>query len=170
MPIKMIPEIGHYALIVALLMACVQAVLPLAGAATRRPLWMAYARPMAAGQLAFLLIAYGCLTASYMLDDFSVVNVANNANSLLPWYYKFSAVWGNHEGSVLLWSLLLGASHRDTQLTGASSDAETARARQASHTPAPGCSSRARSRWRRHCAAMSEGGFPAPWGYCRIRG
>ncbi|MBY5943308.1 heme lyase CcmF/NrfE family subunit [Halomonas sp. DP5N14-9] len=104
----MIPEIGHYALIVALLMACVQAVLPLAGAATRRPLWMAYARPMAAGQLAFLLIAYGCLTASYMLDDFSVVNVANNANSLLPWYYKFSAVWGNHEGSVLLWSLILG--------------------------------------------------------------
>ncbi|MAR74456.1 MULTISPECIES: heme lyase CcmF/NrfE family subunit [unclassified Halomonas] len=108
MLIKMIPEIGHYALIVALLMACVQAVLPLAGAATRRPLWMAYARPMAAGQLAFLLIAYGCLTASYMLDDFSVVNVANNANSLLPWYYKFSAVWGNHEGSVLLWSLILG--------------------------------------------------------------
>ncbi len=108
MLIKMIPEIGHYALIVALLMACVQAVLPLAGAATRRPLWMAYARPMAAGQLAFLLIAYGCLTASYLLDDFSVVNVANNANSLLPWYYKFSAVWGNHEGSVLLWSLILG--------------------------------------------------------------
>ena len=108
MLIKMIPEIGHYALIVALLMACVQAVLPLAGAATRRPLWMAYARPMAAGQLAFLFIAYGCLTASYMLDDFSVVNVANNANSLLPWYYKFSAVWGNHEGSVLLWSLILG--------------------------------------------------------------
>tara|TARA_B100000678_G_scaffold286719_1_gene291961 strand:- start:726 stop:2726 length:2001 start_codon:yes stop_codon:yes gene_type:complete len=108
MLIKMIPEIGHFALIVALLMACVQAVLPLAGAATRRPLWMAYARPMAAGQLAFLLIAYGCLTASYMLDDFSVVNVANNANSLLPWYYKFSAVWGNHEGSVLLWSLILG--------------------------------------------------------------
>ncbi|WP_315900556.1 heme lyase CcmF/NrfE family subunit [Halomonas sp. DP8Y7-1] len=108
MLIKMIPEIGHYALVIALLMAVVQAVLPLAGAATRRPLWMAYARPMAAGQLAFLLIAYGCLTASYLLDDFSVVNVANNANSLLPWYYKFSAVWGNHEGSVLLWSLILG--------------------------------------------------------------
>jgi len=105
----MIPEIGHYALVIAMLMAAVQGVMPLAGAATRRPLWMAYARPMAAGQLLFLAIAYACLTASYMLDDFSVANVANNSNSLLPWYYKFSAVWGNHEGSVLLWSLLLAA-------------------------------------------------------------
>jgi cytochrome c-type biogenesis protein CcmF len=107
MLIKMIPEIGHYALVIALLMAVVQAVMPLAGAATRRPLWMAYARPMAAGQFLFVAIAYACLTASYMLDDFSVVNVANNSNSMLPWYYKFSAVWGNHEGSVLLWSLML---------------------------------------------------------------
>ncbi|QTF94528.1 MAG: heme lyase CcmF/NrfE family subunit [Halomonas sp. BM-2019] len=103
----MIPEIGHYALVIALLMAVVQSVMPLAGAATRRPLWMAYARPMAAGQFLFVAIAYACLTASYMLDDFSVANVANNSNSMLPWYYKFSAVWGNHEGSVLLWSLML---------------------------------------------------------------
>nr|WP_149286183.1 heme lyase CcmF/NrfE family subunit [Halomonas binhaiensis] len=107
--IEMIPEVGHYALIIALLMAAVQAVMPLAGAATRRPLWMAYAWPMATGQFLFLLLAYGCLTASYLLDDFSVINVANNANSMLPWYYKFSAVWGNHEGSVLLWSLILSA-------------------------------------------------------------
>ncbi|WP_299315638.1 heme lyase CcmF/NrfE family subunit [uncultured Halomonas sp.] len=107
MLIRMIPEIGHYALVIALLMAAVQAVMPLAGAATRRPLWMAYARPMAAGQFLFVAIAYACLTASYMLDDFSVMNVANNSNSMLPWYYKFSAVWGNHEGSVLLWSLML---------------------------------------------------------------
>ncbi len=96
--IKMIPEIGHFALIIALLMAAVQAVMPLAGAATRRPLWMAYGQPMAVGQFVFIAIAYACLTASYMLDDFSVANVANNSNSLLPWYYKFSAVWGNHEG------------------------------------------------------------------------
>lgn len=107
MLIKMIPEIGHFALIIALLMAMVQALMPLAGAATRRPLWMAYGQPMAAGQFLFIAIAYACLTASYMLDDFSVANVANNSNSLLPWYYKFSAVWGNHEGSVLLWSLML---------------------------------------------------------------
>ncbi|MDR5858954.1 heme lyase CcmF/NrfE family subunit [Halomonas eurihalina] len=109
MLIEMIPEIGHFALIIALLMAAVQACVPLAGAATRRPLWMAYARPMAAGQFAFLIVAYACLTASYLLDDFSVATVANNSNSMLPWYYKFSAVWGNHEGSVLLWSLILGA-------------------------------------------------------------
>ncbi|WP_170840175.1 heme lyase CcmF/NrfE family subunit [Halomonas daqiaonensis] len=105
----MIPEIGHYALIIALLMALVQGVMPLAGAATRRPLWMAYARPMATGQFLFLAIAYACLTASYLLDDFSVANVANNSNTMLPWYYKASAVWGNHEGSVLLWSLILAA-------------------------------------------------------------
>lgn len=108
MVIETIPEIGHFALIIALLMATVQGILPLAGAATRRPLWMAYARPAAAGQLAFVLVAYGCLTASFLLDDFSVITVADNSNSLLPWYYKFSAVWGNHEGSVLLWSLILG--------------------------------------------------------------
>ncbi|SEM03646.1 heme lyase CcmF/NrfE family subunit [Halomonas caseinilytica] len=109
MLIEMIPEIGHFALVIALLMAVVQAFVPLAGAATRRPLWMAYARPMATGQFAFLIVAYACLTASYLLDDFSVATVANNSNSMLPWYYKFSAVWGNHEGSVLLWSLILGA-------------------------------------------------------------
>jgi len=103
----MIPEIGHFALIIALLMALVQGIMPLAGAATRRPLWMAYARPMATGQFLFLAVAYACLTASYLLDDFSVANVANNSNSMLPWYYKASAVWGNHEGSVLLWSLIL---------------------------------------------------------------
>ena len=105
----MIPEIGHYALIIALLMALAQGVMPLAGAATRRPLWMAYARPMAAGQLLFVAIAFACLIISYQLDDFSVANVANNSNSMLPWYYKFSGVWGNHEGSVLMWSLILAA-------------------------------------------------------------
>lgn len=107
MLIKMIPEIGHFALVIALLMALVQSVMPLAGTVTRRPLWMAYGKPMATGQFLFVAIAYACLTASYMLDDFSVTNVANNSNSMLPWYYKFSAVWGNHEGSVLLWSLML---------------------------------------------------------------
>lgn len=105
--VKMIPELGHFALIIALLMAVVQTAMPLAGAATRRPLWMAYGHPMAVGQFLFIALAYLCLTTSYVLDDFSVANVANNSNSLLPWYYKLSAVWGNHEGSVLLWSLML---------------------------------------------------------------
>ncbi|HCR98813.1 MAG: heme lyase CcmF/NrfE family subunit [Halomonas sp.] len=107
MLVKLIPELGHFALIIALLMAVLQGVMPLAGAATRRPLWMAYGHPMATGQFLFIAAAYVCLTASYALDDFSVANVANNSNSLLPWYYKLSAVWGNHEGSVLLWSLML---------------------------------------------------------------
>ncbi|MFD2191186.1 heme lyase CcmF/NrfE family subunit [Pistricoccus aurantiacus] len=105
---KILPEFGHFALVLALLIAAVQAVIPLAGAATRRPLWMAYAKPMASAQFLFLVLAYLSLTASFMLDDFSVVVVADNSNSMLPWYYKFSAVWGNHEGSVLLWSLMLG--------------------------------------------------------------
>ncbi|MGO3700484.1 MULTISPECIES: heme lyase CcmF/NrfE family subunit [Halomonas] len=107
MLVKLIPELGHFALIIALLMAVLQGVMPLAGAATRRPLWMAYGHPMATGQFLFIAVAYVCLTASYAVDDFSVANVANNSNSLLPWYYKLSAVWGNHEGSVLLWSLML---------------------------------------------------------------
>ncbi|GAB2779987.1 heme lyase CcmF/NrfE family subunit [Halomonas shantousis] len=105
---RILPELGHFALIIALGLACLQAVVPLAGAATRRPLWIAFAQPMAWGQFAFLLVAYLCLTGSFLLDDFSVAYVANNSNSMLPWYYKFSAVWGSHEGSVLLWSLMLG--------------------------------------------------------------
>ncbi|SHE61597.1 cytochrome c-type biogenesis protein CcmF [Modicisalibacter ilicicola DSM 19980] len=105
---KIIPELGHFALILALLMALFQALVPMAGTLTRRPLWMAFARPLAGGQFLFLAIAYLCLTASFLLDDFSVAYVANNSNSMLPWYYKTTAVWGSHEGSVLLWSLILG--------------------------------------------------------------
>ena len=103
----MIPELGYYALILALAMTLVQASVPLAGAAFRRPLWMAFAQPMAWGQFMFLAIAFLSLTASFLLDDFSVAYVANHSNTLLPWYYKFSAVWGSHEGSVLLWALIL---------------------------------------------------------------
>ena len=104
---QLLPEIGHFALILGACLACVQAVVPLAGASTRRPLWMSFAQPMAWGQFLFVLIAYACLTASFLLDDFSVAYIANNSNSQLPWYFKFSAVWGSHEGSVLLWSLIL---------------------------------------------------------------
>ncbi|MBZ9540192.1 heme lyase CcmF/NrfE family subunit [Modicisalibacter tunisiensis] len=107
MLLPFIPEVGHFALILALMMALIQAGVPLAGAATRRPLWMAYARPMALGQFAFLLVAFASLMASFLFDDFSVAYVANNANSQLPWYYKATAVWGSHEGSMLLWCLML---------------------------------------------------------------
>ena len=108
MLVQIIPELGLFSLIVALGLAFLQATVPLVGVTLRRPLWMAFAEPMAWGQFAFLLVAYASLTTSFLLDDFSVAYVANNANSMLPWYYKFTAVWGGHEGSVLLWSLILG--------------------------------------------------------------
>lgn len=104
----MIPELGHLAMILALCFALVQATLPLLGAWRGDRLWMGLAQPAAWGQFAFLAFAFGCLTYSFMVDDFSVGYVANNSNSALPWYYKFSAVWGAHEGSLLLWALILG--------------------------------------------------------------
>jgi len=102
----MIPELGHLAIILALCMSLVQATLPLVGAWRGDRLWMSLARPAAWGQFVFLLIAFACLTYAFMVD-FTVAYVANNSNSALPWYYKFSAVWGAHEGSLLLWTLML---------------------------------------------------------------
>ncbi|EPO8350630.1 heme lyase CcmF/NrfE family subunit [Pseudomonas aeruginosa] len=104
----MVPELGHLALILALCLALVQASLPLVGAWRGDRQWMSLAQPAAWGQFAFLLFAFACLTWSFMVDDFSVAYVASNSNSALPWYYKFSAVWGAHEGSLLLWALILG--------------------------------------------------------------
>ena len=104
----MIPELGQLALILALCFSVVQAVVPLLGAWRGDRLWMGLARPLAWGQFGFLLFAFACLTRSFMADDFSVLYVAENSNSALPWYYKFSAVWGAHEGSLLLWALILG--------------------------------------------------------------
>lgn len=103
----MIPEIGHFALIMALVMAAVQAVLPLAGAARGISPWMRIARPAAQGQFAYVLIAYLCLTWAFISHDFSVLYVASHSNSALPWYYRIAAVWGGHEGSLLLWMLML---------------------------------------------------------------
>ncbi|UUY10630.1 heme lyase CcmF/NrfE family subunit [Pseudomonas sp. J452] len=104
----MVPELGHLALILALCLTLVQASLPLIGAWRGDRQWMSLAQPAAWGQFAFLLFAFACLTWSFMVDDFSVAYVASNSNSALPWYYKFSAVWGAHEGSLLLWALILG--------------------------------------------------------------
>jgi cytochrome c-type biogenesis protein CcmF len=103
----MIPELGHFALTLALGMALIQAVLPLAGAALARPAWMALARPAAAGQMVFVTIALLALSWSFYANDFSVAYVAHNSNTELPWYYRLSAVWGAHEGSLLLWSVFL---------------------------------------------------------------
>ncbi|MBE0505279.1 MAG: heme lyase CcmF/NrfE family subunit [Marinospirillum sp.] len=107
MDVLFLPELGQFALILALAMACVQALLPMIGSFTRQPLWLAYAQPAVWAQFALLTISFAFLTASFLLDDFSVIYVANNSNSALPWYYKFSAVWGAHEGSLLLWLWIL---------------------------------------------------------------
>jgi cytochrome c-type biogenesis protein CcmF len=104
----MIPELGHFALIIALCLALVQAVFPLIGAARGMPAWMAVARPAARGQFLFLLTAFAVLMYTFIVNDFSVAYVARNSNSALPVYYRLSAVWGAHEGSLLLWSLILG--------------------------------------------------------------
>jgi len=104
----MIPEIGHYALVLALSMAIVQAALPLIGAQQGKASWIAVARPAAQGQFAFVLIAFGCLTYSFVVNDFSVQYAAAHSNSQLPVQYRVAAVWGGHEGSLLLWALMLG--------------------------------------------------------------
>ena len=103
----MIPEIGHFALILALLLSAVQGILPIAGAARGNAAWMAVARPAAQGQFTFVAIAFGCLAYSFVNNDFSVLNVATNSNSQLPIQYRIAATWGSHEGSLLLWVLML---------------------------------------------------------------
>jgi len=102
-----LPELGQILLVTALLMAVLQTVLPLWGAHRGRATWMAVARPAAYAQLALLLGAFGVLTAAFVTQDFSVRYVAENSNSLLPLAYRYSAVWGAHEGSLLLWALVL---------------------------------------------------------------
>ncbi|HET8707284.1 MAG TPA: heme lyase CcmF/NrfE family subunit, partial [Pseudomonadales bacterium] len=104
----MIPEIGHFSLALALVLAACQAFFPLYGAWRGKLSWMAVARPAAYGQFAFLLFAFACLEYGFATNDFTVAYIAQTSNSFLPWYYKFSAVWGGHEGSLLLWALVLG--------------------------------------------------------------
>ncbi|MGH8496895.1 MAG: heme lyase CcmF/NrfE family subunit [Gammaproteobacteria bacterium] len=103
----MLPELGHFALILALCLALAQAILPLAGAHAGRADWMAIARPAAAGQFVFVMIAFAALAQAFLANDFSVLYVASNSNSALPAAYRFAAVWGAHEGSLLLWIAVL---------------------------------------------------------------
>jgi cytochrome c-type biogenesis protein CcmF len=105
----MIPELGHFSLIVALLLAALQGTLPIAGAARGRRDWMALARPAAQAQFALVALAFACLAWSFLSGDFSVANVAANSNSQLPAHYRLAAAWGSHEGSLLLWVLMLAA-------------------------------------------------------------
>ena len=103
----MIPEIGHLALIIAFVLALLQCVLPIWGAQVGNYQLMAVARPTATLQLLFVSIAYCALIFSFINNDFSVLNVAENSNSSLPTIYRICASWGSHEGSILLWALML---------------------------------------------------------------
>ncbi len=103
----MIPELGHFALIVALSLAIMQSVVPLVGSATGRGHLVAVAAPAACGHFVFVLIAFLVLSYAFAIKDFSVLYVATNSNAQLPLTYRLSAVWGAHEGSLLLWSLIL---------------------------------------------------------------
>ncbi|NIP72701.1 MAG: heme lyase CcmF/NrfE family subunit [Gammaproteobacteria bacterium] len=105
----MIPELGHFALILALCMALIQGVLPLAGSVRGNAAWTAVARPAAWAQLLFMTLAFVALTHAFVVNDFSVAYVAQNSNSRLPLMYRVTAVWGAHEGSLLLWAFFLAA-------------------------------------------------------------
>jgi cytochrome c-type biogenesis protein CcmF len=103
----MLGELGHFALVLALLVVLLQAVLPLLGAQRGNATWMAVARPAAYAQLALVAIAFAVLTHAFVVQDRSFEYVAQNSNSLLPLVYRYTAVWGAHEGSLLLWLLVL---------------------------------------------------------------
>ena len=105
----MIPEAGQIALIISLCLSVLLGTVPMVGAWRGQRWAMNLAPSLAAGVFVFLSIAFACLTIVFLQDDFSVKVVASNSNSLLPQMYKFSAVWGNHEGSLLLWVWILGA-------------------------------------------------------------
>ncbi|MCP5160384.1 MAG: heme lyase CcmF/NrfE family subunit [Hahellaceae bacterium] len=104
----MTPELGHFALILAFMLAVAQASIPLAGALLNNRSLMNFSRPLATGQFVFLLLSFSLLGMCFLDDNFSVKYVASHSNTLLPSYYKLSAVWGGHEGSLLLWALILG--------------------------------------------------------------
>ena len=103
----MIPELGQFALIMALVMALIQSSLPVIGAAKGIDSWVAIAKPATQLQLFFLVVSFAALVYSFIVHDFSVAYVANNSNTALPLVYRISAVWGAHEGSLLLWALTL---------------------------------------------------------------
>ena len=105
----MIPELGHFALILALALALCQGILPLIGAHRNDAMLMSVARSTAIGQFFFVVFAFVCLTLSFLQSDFSVVYVANHSQLALPTVYKISAVWGAHEGSLLLWIVIMSA-------------------------------------------------------------
>ena len=103
----MTPELGHFALVLALALGLVQSVVPMVGVWKRDPALMRLANSTALAQFAFVAISFSVLTACYVASDFSVATVYENSHSMMPLVYKFTSVWGNHEGSMLLWALIL---------------------------------------------------------------
>ena len=103
----MIAELGHFALILALMVAVAQTVIPMLGAHRGQVSWMAFAKQSAIMQFLLVAVSFGCLMHAYVTSDFSVLNVVQNSHSAKPMLYKISGVWGNHEGSMLLWVLIL---------------------------------------------------------------
>ncbi|MCM2330690.1 MAG: heme lyase CcmF/NrfE family subunit [Pseudomonas sagittaria] len=103
----MIPELGHFSLILALILAFVQGVVPLVGASRNRLALMSVGRTAAQGQFLFIVFSFGCLTWSFINSDFSLQLAASNSHSATPLIYKITGVWGNHEGSLLLWAMSL---------------------------------------------------------------
>lgn len=104
----MIPELGSFCIVLALLLAVVQALFGLVGPQRGRTRWTAGVRPVARAQAWFVMLAFAALTVCFYRNDFSVLYVAQNAHSTLPWVYRLAAVWGGHEGSLLLWATILG--------------------------------------------------------------
>ena len=103
----MLGEVGHFALILALGVALIQATLPLLGAQRGYGPWIGLATPTALTQCGLVLLSFACLTAAFVVSDFSIANVAQNSHSAKPLLYKITGVWGNHEGSLLLWIVIL---------------------------------------------------------------
>ncbi|WP_370270265.1 heme lyase CcmF/NrfE family subunit [Nioella sp.] len=121
----MIPEIGHFSLALALALALVQSVLPILGAARSNAAWMQSAQSSALGQVVFIALAFGALMRSFVVSDFTVLNVVENSHSLKPLLFKVAGTWGSHEGSLLLWVLILAVFGAGVALFGANIPAAT---------------------------------------------
>src|SRR5215831_8984643 len=103
----MIPELGHYALVLALALGLIQSVAPIFGAKTHDAALMRLASSTALMQFLMVALSFGALVTCYVTSDFSVATVYENSHSMMPLIYKFTSTWGNHEGSMVLWVLIL---------------------------------------------------------------
>ena len=104
----LITELGYFALLAAFVLAILQVVLPTIGVMNDHVAWQRLAPSLAWAQFAAMIVSFGSLMAGFYFNDFSLVYVTQHSNTLLPWYYKLSATWGGHEGSLLLWMTIMG--------------------------------------------------------------